>query len=62
MDIHSLVTAHLDAPQRPARMNAEVEDRYYAQQFQLPRLRPAVLGPIALVVCAVVLFVGLVPG
>lgn len=59
MDIYSLVPLNLQK-QPPARMDAKAEDRYYARQFQLPRLR--VLGSVAAMAGAILVLAGLYPG
>lgn len=62
MDIHTLVAAHFGPDPHPAPMDAKAEDRYYAEQFEMPELRPRLWGPIVLAACAMLFLVGLVPG
>ena len=48
MDIYSLAATHIHAEAQPAPTTARAEDRYYANHIALPRLRPGLLGSIAM--------------
>lgn len=56
MDINSLAAAHIHAGDRPTRMTARAEDRYYASQI-VPRLRPGLVGAMV-TMASVILILG----
>jgi hypothetical protein len=59
MDLQSLVGAHLHRDRRPAKMDADAEERYYRDQVGVPRPR---LGRLVYVAAAglILLAVGVV--
>lgn len=58
MDLQSLVAAHITRPQRPRRMSAAAEDRYYADQIAPSRPSLRLLGPLAAAAGAILLLLG----
>jgi hypothetical protein len=57
MDIYGLAAAHIHSQPRSSPMNAQAENRYYANQICLPSLHPGLIGSVAMI-AGIILLVG----
>ena len=48
MDIYGLAATHIHSQPRSAPMNAQAENRYYANKIGLPPLPPGQIGLVAM--------------
>ena len=58
MDFHSLVAAHLPAPNRPDPADARAEARYWREQLRSPVSRAGLPAPLATIAGALLLLLG----
>jgi hypothetical protein len=57
MDIYGLAATHIHPQAQPAPMNAQAENRYYANRVGLPHLHRGLTGSLAITL-GIILFLG----